>query len=101
MRKKPNEGVDTAAPWGHVNSFFQTINDVPASKLAATDCITRLGAFGPVRGAHIVAADVLYNSKADQPYVVLELNFCPALDIDNNRQKVVDYIRRAHANPTG
>lgn len=93
LRKKPNEGVTDDAPWGHQNSVFQTINDVPGSKLAATDVFTRLGAMPAVQTAHIVAADILYNAKSDPQYAVLELNFCPGVDIDNNRAKIVEAIR--------
>jgi hypothetical protein len=93
LRKKPNEGIDEAAPWGHLNSRFQTIHDIPNCKLTLTDCVDRLSAFAPIRGSHICAADVLYNSKEKSKYVVLELNFCPALDIDNNREKVVAAIQ--------
>lgn len=93
LRKKPNEGVTVEESWGHVNSFFQTINDVPNSKLAATDCISRLSNFAPVRGAHIVAADILFNRKETEPYVVLELNACPSLEIEGNLNRVVEAIR--------
>lgn len=93
LRKKPNEGIDADQPWGHENSKFQTINDVAGSRLAGTDVFDRLGAMPVVKYAHIVAADVLYNSKSEPAYSVLELNFCPGLDIDNNRAKVVEAIR--------
>lgn len=94
LRKKPNEGVDATQPWGHENSRFQTIHDYPTSKLAATDVVERLRSFTVVAGAHVVAADVLWRGGTEKPYAVLELNFCPALDIDNNRAKVVDCIQR-------
>jgi hypothetical protein len=94
LRKKPNEGVSDEAPWGYVNSRFQTINDVPGSRLAATDCVSRLSALPVVQFAHIVAADILYNGSAAPGYSVLELNFAPALDIDGNRAKVVEEIKR-------
>lgn len=93
LRKKPNEGITDDLPWGHENSRFQTINDVPASKLAATDVFQRLGEMPAVRAAHIVAADILYNGKSKPQYAVLELNFCPGVDIDNNRTKIVEAIR--------
>jgi hypothetical protein len=93
LRKKPNDGVSEAEPWGHVNSRFQTINDVPGSRLAQTDALTRLSQLDVIRGGHIIAADLLYNSRDAKPWVCLELNFCPALDIDNNRAKVAEAIR--------
>lgn len=93
MRKKPDEGVTREAPWGHANSKFQTIHDTRGSRLGATDCVPRLMDFAPVRGAHICAADILYSSRVPGFYSVLELNFCPGLEIDNNRQKVVEAIR--------
>jgi hypothetical protein len=93
LRKKPNEGVEAEAPWGHVNSFFQTINDIPSCRLSATDCVQRLGALPVVAASHIVAADILYNQQSDRPYVVLELNMCPSLQIEGNRAKVVETIR--------
>jgi len=95
MRKKPHEGVPQDAPWGHVNSRFQTINDIAASKIGQTDAVERLRAVPAVASSHIVAADLLWGGReaAQGPYVCLELNFCPALDIENNRAKVVEAIR--------
>lgn len=93
LRKKPNEGVTEAEPWGHVNSRFQTINDVPGSRLSQTDALQRLASFPVIQAAHIVAADLLYNNRHEKPWVCLELNFCPALDIDNNRAQVVSAIQ--------
>jgi hypothetical protein len=93
LRKKPNDDVDSDAPWGHENSKFQTIIDVPGCRLSGTDVYERLGAMPVVQAAHIVAADVLYNNKSDPKYSVLELNFCPGIDIDNNRSTIVEAIR--------
>lgn len=93
LRKKPNEGVDATQPWGHENSFFQTINDVPASRLARTDAVARLSRYSVIRGAHIAAVDILYDDRnISKPWVALEVNFCPALNIDNNRARVVEYL---------
>jgi hypothetical protein len=92
MRKKPNDNVTEEAPWGHQNSFFQTINDIPGCRLSETDCVPRLSSCPAVSGAHIVAADILYNKNSEGKYSVLELNFCPGLDIDNNRARVVEGI---------
>lgn len=94
LRKKPNGGCTSEDPWGHENSFFQTINDVPNSRLCGTDCVARLTSSRLISTAHIVAADILYNGRLDQKYAVLELNVCPSLQIDNNREKVVDAIRQ-------
>lgn len=93
LRKKPNEGVDETQPWGHENSTFQTINDVPSCKLSGTDVFTRLSAMPAVQAAHITAADILYNSKSDPKYAVLELNFCPGIDIENNVNTITEVIR--------
>lgn len=92
LRKKPNEGVTDDLPWGHVNSTFQTINDVAGCRLSTTDCATRLGNFPVIKGAHIIAADIMWNDQADRPYVVLELNACPALTIDENRSKIAEAV---------
>lgn len=96
LRKKPNEGVSEQEPWGHANSVFQTINDPANCRLVGTDCVHRLSAFPVIRGAHIVAADILYNPKHTQPYVVLELNACPALTIGENRDRIVQAIKARH-----
>jgi hypothetical protein len=93
LRKKPHEGVGNALPWGHENATFQTINDVAASPLSRTDCVTVLTGNPLVATTHICAADILFNLEAAQPYVVLELNLCPALTIEGNREKVVEAIR--------
>jgi hypothetical protein len=99
LRKKPNEGVDASQPWGHVNSRFQTINDVPGSRIGRTDAASRLSGYSVIRGAHIAAVDILYNDRERQPWVALEVNFCPALDIDNNRARVVEYILSGRSAP--
>lgn len=90
MRKKQNDGVGAELPWGHQNSVFQTISDVPGSLIAQTDCVAKLTALSVIKTAHLVAADILY---ANGKYVVLELNTCPGLDIDANRAKVVEAVK--------
>jgi hypothetical protein len=98
LRKKPHGEATEEAPWGHVNSTFQTINDVAGSRLAQTDFYWRLAHCNLVRSAHILALDVLYNQKRENdPYVVLEANTCPGLQIDDNRAKIVEVINaRTH-----
>lgn len=93
LRKKPNEGVSDAEPWGHENSRFQTINDVAGSRLAGTDCFWHLAHHPVIASSHIVAVDILYNSKHPDRYVVLEYNQCPGIDITGNLQRVVEAIR--------
>lgn len=93
LRKKPHEGVQQDAPWGHENSKFQTINNIQASPLAATDCVDRLAALDIIKGSHILAADIMFNPDATERWVCLELNFCPSLEIGGNRDKVKEAIR--------
>jgi hypothetical protein len=93
LRKKPHEGVDETQPWGHENSRFQTINDVAGSRIGGTDAAAVLSRYPVIKGAHIAAVDILYNNRDPKPWVALEINFCPGLDIDNNRARVVEYIR--------
>lgn len=93
LRKKQNEGVTHEEPWGHINSFFQTINDIPTCRLSATDCVSKLSDLLFVKNAHIVAADILFNKSHSSPYAVLELNLCPSLSIEENFNKVVESIR--------
>lgn len=92
LRKKPNEGVTADLPWGHENSFFQTINDTAGCRLSQTECVQKLSNLTVIKGSHIVAADILYNRKLEHGYAVLELNNCPSLSIYDNRQKVVQKI---------
>lgn len=93
LRKKPNEGVTYEQPWGHENSVFKTIHDVPGSYIGASDIVGKIGNTQVVQGAHIVAADILFNPECSPPFVCLELNFCPSLTIDDNRAKVVAVIK--------
>jgi hypothetical protein len=93
LRKKQNEGVSPEEPWGHTNSKFQTINNTAASPLSATTAVDTLSGLDIIKGSHIVAADIMWNPDAAQPWVCLELNFCPSLEIENNRNKVKDAIR--------
>lgn len=93
LRKKPNEGVTNEQPWGHENSVFKTIHDVPGSHIGASDIVGKIGNTPIVQGAHIVAADILFNPECSPPFVCLELNFCPSLTIDDNRALVVQKIK--------
>lgn len=91
LRKKVPEGTDPEAPWNHATgSFFQTVNDVPACMLSRGDFFARMRDCPLVRDAHIVGVDVLWNKYG---YVVCEFNAAPALTIENNLQKVVDFLR--------
>lgn len=94
LRKKPNEGVGPEEAWGHVNSHFQTIQDVPNCKLSGTDIFSRLGQCPIVQNAHILGVDVLWNRHG---YVVLEFNSSPALTIENNISKVAEFIKQQRA----
>jgi hypothetical protein len=93
LRKKPNEGVGYEQPWGHSNSFFQTVNDLSTCRLAQTDFYHRLVHNPVIRLAHIVAVDVLWNPAESEPYVVLEFNACPGIQLEQNQQKLVDTIK--------
>lgn len=93
LRKKPNGEATQEEPWGHINSTFQTITDVAGSKIAATDFYWRMAHNPLVRSAHILAVDILYNSKQPEQYVILEFNACPGVDIVANRAKIVETIR--------
>jgi hypothetical protein len=52
-----------------------------------------MGQWVVAQNAHIVAVDILYNSKHPQPYAVLEVNACPSLSIEDNVAKVVETLR--------
>lgn len=93
LRKKPNEGVRYDQAWGHELSTFKTVNDWAASPLSGTDCLQRLTDCPIIKHSHIIAADILFNNALQQPWVVLEFNFCPGVTIDNNLQTVVEAIR--------
>jgi hypothetical protein len=99
LRKKPNEGVDHEQPWGHSNSFFQTVNDTSTCRLAQTDFYHRLSHNPVIRFAHLVAVDVLWNPTQPEPYVVLEFNACPGIALENNQQKLVETIRARNVSP--
>ena len=92
LRKKPNEGVSFDEPWG-LNATYQTVYDIPACYLSGTDCFSRLPTVPAIKGSHILAADIMYNPDAEKKWVVLELNFCPALEWAPHREKVVEAIR--------
>ncbi len=96
LRKKQHDGVTSEEPWNAGNSSFQTINDWASCRLSDTDCVSRLMGYPVIARSHIVAADILYNAHRDPRYCVVELNFCPGLDIDTNRERVVDLIRHRH-----
>jgi hypothetical protein len=90
LLKRVPEGIDPNGPWNHANgSTFITVNNPDNNRLRHTDCIERLSAFSVVKNAHLVAADIMLGDNHD--YVVSELNFCPALTIENNLRKVASH----------
>jgi hypothetical protein len=90
LRKQTPEEIDPEGPWNHAQgSFFVTINDVSRSFIRHTDVYERLSAAPVVKYAHLVAADIMMTY--DHDYAVAELNFCPALTIESNLQKVASH----------
>lgn len=90
LRKKPSEGVTEEEAWGHTNSFFQTVKNIPECMLSTTDVYQRLEACPVIRHGHIIGVDVLWNKGG---YSVLEFNSSPALTIESNLNTVADYVK--------
>lgn len=94
LRKKVPEGLSMEQPWNHDNgSSFKTIQNPSECKLHSKcdiDIVALLRNSPVVRGSHLVGADIMWDG---QTAVVAELNSAPALEIENNIQKVADFIR--------
>jgi len=93
--KKVPDGIDPDGPWNHANgSTFITVNDMNNNRLRDTDVYDVLKSVPIIKSADLVAADVLLGKKKDG-YVVTELNFCPALTIENNMDLVKQHVLEA------
>lgn len=91
LRKKPVEDASPYEAWNHTTgSFFQTINNWTDSILGQTNCLERLRECKVIQKAHLVGVDIIWDGHH---YYILEYNFCPALSIETNLQKVVEAIR--------
>lgn len=90
IKKIPN-GLSYEEPWNHANgSRFVTVENYDNNRLRKTDAIERLSNFEVIQTAHLVAADILLSGSTE--YVITELNFCPALTIPNNLEKVAQHV---------
>jgi hypothetical protein len=90
--KRVPEGLSYEQPWNHANgSTFITVTNEENNRLRHTDVVERLAAYEVIQHAHLVAADILLDK--DHNYAVTELNFCPALTIENNIQRVASHAQ--------
>jgi hypothetical protein len=98
LRKRVPDGTGNNLPWNHsVGGTFTTINDVGSSMPSRCGAIDLLKTNPVVRAAHIVGVDLLWRISSGQPeWCVLEFNSAPALTIDNNVQKIADFIKERH-----
>ena len=93
--KVVNDGTPADIAWNHGVSRFSTIHDYGTCRLRHTNCLGDLAAHPVVQEAHILGVDVMLD--ADRNYAVCEFNLAPALTIENNLNKVVEYLTRDNA----
>jgi len=92
IRANPEVRLGTDVPWNHGNTQFQTIPIETSNLLTHTDCLQRLLNNRIIREAHYVGVDVLYNRRS-RDWVICEFNSSPALQIPENREKIVNFLR--------
>jgi len=91
LYKRVPEDVDRTGPWNHsCGSSFVTVNDPNLNRLRHTDAYDKLREFDIIKTAHLCAADILLAKKGQ--YVVCELNFCPALTIPDNLERLKNHV---------
>lgn len=75
-------------PWNHTQgAFFNTIQaGHQGSSLRHSNAVADLLNVPVVQHAHIIGADIMLNAANE--YAVCELNFCPAITIPDNLEKI-------------
>lgn len=93
LLKRTPEGLSNTEPWNHTNgSYFVTVQDWSKNRLRHTDIFDRIRSSDLIRSFDLCGIDVLWSREHEQPYVVCEVNLCPALSIESNLRKVVDHV---------
>lgn len=79
-------------PWNHTNgSIFNTIQaGHQGSSLRHTNAVADLLNVPVVQHAHIIVADIMLNAANE--YAVCELNFCPAITIPDNLERIKEVL---------
>jgi hypothetical protein len=91
LLKRVPPDLSPEAPWNHANgSTFVTVTQEENNRLRHTSAVEALAGYAVVKHAHLVAADIMLD--ADKNYVIAELNFCPALTIPSNLEKVAKHV---------
>jgi hypothetical protein len=92
LLKVPPPGATPEQAWNHhQGSVFKTVNNPLNNRLRHTTVYEDCLRFPIIKAAHLCGIDVLL-AKDPWRYVICELNFCPSLTIENNLNKVVNYV---------
>jgi hypothetical protein len=98
LLKKTIRSLDFNMPWNHANgSYFTTCHSYTSNRLRWTNIYDTIERSTVLKHFHIVALDVLLADRhalglSHHPYAVCEMNFCPALTIQNNLEAIRDHV---------
>jgi hypothetical protein len=98
LKKAVPSGVGIDQPWNHANgSSFVTVNHEENNRLRHTTVYADLEQLDIIRHSDLTGVDILYGKQEGSPsYAALEVNFCPAMTIPANLQKLKDiYVPRS------
>jgi hypothetical protein len=98
LKKFIRDPANFNMPWNHAHgAYFVTCHNYRTNRLRWTNLYDVISSNTVLQQFHIVALDVLLADRhqlglSNHPYAVCEMNFCPALTIQNNLDTV-----KAHA----
>lgn len=93
LKRVPDE-IPNTLPWNHaVGSSFVTVHDWNNNRLRHTDIYDVIGRNREFLTAiDLCGLDVMVNLRHAQPYVVTELNLCPAITIPANLERIKAHV---------
>jgi hypothetical protein len=95
LYKSTPPGTANDIPWNHSVSTFKTVRTFSNSFLSTTDFLSHLSACDFLKYVHLCALDILCDTRNHtRPYVLCEINFAPALSIENTLNGVRDAFYR-------
>jgi len=98
LLKKTIRSLNFNQPWNHANgSYFVTCHSYNSNRLRWTPIYDVIESASVLKTFDIVALDVLLADRRalglnHHPYAVCEMNFCPALTIQNNLEALRDHV---------
>lgn len=90
--KKNQRQVEYTRPWNLSNGFFfMTVHQLENNRVRHTSFFDDVQQWDLLDKYHLIAFDIMIDEHFN--YAVCETNFCPALTINNNLERIRDYVQ--------